>query len=160
MLTGRWTQHLDVGNAFFEVCVTDDAETEIFVKRLKVGLGADADGLAGVYVGDGVDGDLHDVFAESSAAVGLGGQDSADGGFGILFAGVDDAQVGGDFAVMQSRQVPGMGVVFVSVRAADVLLGDEDGLAGECDGVEFEAGKGFQSAPVEVDVVHEVESRH
>lgn len=151
---------MDVGNAFFEVFVADDGEAEVFVKGLKVGLGTDADGLAGVDVGDGVDGDLHDALAESGAAVGLGGQDSADGGFGVLFAGVDDAQVSGDFAIMQSSQVPGMGVVFVSIWAADVLLGDEDGLAGECDGVEFEAGKGFQSAPVEVDVVQEVESRH
>lgn len=143
-----------MGDAFFEVFLTDGGEAKVCVEGLEVGLGADADGLTRVEFADFVDGNLHDELAEASAAVGLGGEDSADGGFGVFFAGVDDAQVGGDLAVMQGGQMPAMGVVFVRVRAADVLLGDEHGLAGEGDGVELGGGEALQSSPVEFEVAH------
>ncbi len=158
VLTGGWAQHFDVGDAFFEVFLSDGGETEIGVEGLQVGLGTDAGGLAGVEFGDFIDGNLHDALAEAGATVGLGGQHPADGGFGVFFAGVDDAQVSSDFAVMQGGQVPGMCVVVVGVRAADVLFSNEDGLAGQHNGVELGAGEVFQSGPMKVN--HEAFTIH
>lgn len=95
-------QHGVVGNAFFQVLLAKGDKAEAGVERFEVGLGADADGLCGVETGAVVDCHLHNAFAKTDAPVSVSGEDSADGGFGVFFAGVEDAQVGSELAFVPS----------------------------------------------------------
>lgn len=146
-------QHGVVGNAFFQVLLAKGDKAEAGVERFEVGLGADADGLRGVAMGAVVDCDVHQAFAETDAPVCVGGENSADGRFGVFFAGVEDAQVGSKLAFMPSGYMPGVEVVQVGVGAADALLVDENGLPRQHNGVELQGGKGFKAVAVEVEIM-------
>ncbi len=146
-------QHGVVGNAFFQILLAKGDKAEAGVERFEVGLGADADGLSGVETGAVVDGDLHNAFAKTYAPVCVCGDDSANGGFGVFFAGVEDAQVGGELAFVPNGYMPSVQIVEVGVGAADALLVDENGLSRQHNGVELEGRQGFEAVAVEFYII-------
>jgi len=147
-------QHGVVGNAFFQILLAKGDKAEAGVERFEVSLGADAYGLSGVAAGAVVDCHLHNAFAKTDAPVSVGGEDSANGGFGVFFAGVEDAQVGGEIAFVPSDYMPSVQIVEVGVGAADALLVDENGLSRQHNGVELEGRQGFEAVAVEFYIIN------
>ena len=116
-----------MGNTVFQVLVAEAGETQLAVKFLEVGLGADPDGLATVGSVERPEGELHEGAAQAPAAGEGGGEYAPDAGaVGVADAAVEYAGVGGDFPIQGAYDMEGPAVLTIGIEVVTGLLHDED----------------------------------